>query len=267
MSQQRAVHAGEVSEPVEGADAGPAEEYRKTRLLERIQSLHKRASDLAQAARLTLGSSRQEAEGLARQALTVAAHAYWYAEETERAGAEHEFLHHLGRWTREAFGCEFDWDGRTYSTSCPVLIADKRFGCSPTVVATEVLCSICDQDLSMCAHSRDRLYWVKGERTTSGTCRVCNEKDDCEHDPNKLYHAPVYRIRKGLKLMEGSFVDVPAEPTARTTRLWKDTDDLMRAVRAAFPDVPATCNHCREPYNGLPAPVDLSDIPALFWID
>jgi hypothetical protein len=65
---------------------------------------------------------------------------------------------------------------------------------------------------------------------------------------------------------EASFVDVPADPTARPTKLWKHTDDLMRAVRNAFPNAPALCNHCREPYHGLPQPLDLTDPAALFWI-
>lgn len=266
MSEQDAVCTGGPGEPAEGADAGPADEYRKEMLMAHRQSLHQRASELLHAARHTVAASRHEAEKLAREALTEAAHAYWYAEETEAAGPEHKFLHQIGRWTRETFGCAFDWNGTSYISSCPVLLADKRFGASPTLVATQILCSVCDQDLSECAHSRERLYIVRGDRTTSGSCRVCNTRDDCEHDPNKLYAAPVYRIRKGMKLIEASFVDVPADPTARPTELRKYTDDLMRAVRRAFPNVPKFCDHCREPYHGLPRPLDLNDSEALFWI-
>ena len=67
------------SEPVEGDDAGPAQEYWANWHLERVRSAHERASNLADAARDALGSSPEKAEGLARQALTESAHAYWFA--------------------------------------------------------------------------------------------------------------------------------------------------------------------------------------------
>jgi hypothetical protein len=253
-------------EPIEGADAGSAEAYKKDWLRKRIRTEHDRASQLLDDARKLLNSSPHEAERLARDALTAAAYAYWLAEETDGAGGEHEFLHQIGRWTRETFGCEFDWDGYQYKTSCPVRIADKRYGASPTLVADKILCSVCDQDLSECPHSRDRLYWVRGEHTSSGTCRVCNEEEECEHEPSQFYRAPVFRLRKGMRLVEASYVHVPADPLARTVHLWLETDDLMRSVRAAFPEAPQLCNHCLNRYHGLPKPLNLNDIRALHYI-
>src|ERR1700738_514895 len=99
MTEQDAVDAGESEEPVEGTDAGCADEFWVKRKLERIQSAHTRASKLFEAARDALASSREEAERLTRDALTEAAHAYWFAEGTADAGAEHEYLHRIGRWT------------------------------------------------------------------------------------------------------------------------------------------------------------------------
>lgn len=249
------------SEPVEGDDAGPAQEYWANWHLERVRSAHERASNLADAARDALGSSPEKAEGLARQALTESAHAYWFAEGTAGASAEHEYLHQLGRWTRQTFGCEFDWDGENYRTSCPVKLADKRFGLSVGFVGRKV-CSICNMGYSECRrHYRDRLYWVKGGPTTFGPCRVCVEEQEvCEHSPSELYVAPVVGIWRETVPEEVSIVDVPANPLARPVDLEIETDALSRAVRKAFPDIPAFCDHCLRPYHGLPEPLNISGL-------
>ena len=212
-----------------------------------------------EAARDALASSREEAERLARDALTEAAHAYWFAEGTADAGAEHEYLHRIGRWTCKTFGCELVWGGMNYRTYCPVKLADKRFGFSVHFVARR-LCSVCDQDVSECSHRRRRLYWVRGEKAPSGICRVCGNEDGCKHEPAKLYRAGVFRIVKNARLVDGSIVDVPADPLARPVWLEVETDALSRAVRTAFPDVPARCNHCLQPYHGLPESLNIAGL-------
>ncbi len=245
-------------EPAEGDDAGPADEYWIDRKVASIRATHARAGALFQAARETLPHEPDRAKALANQALTEAAHAYWFAEGTPEAQAEHEYLHEIGRWTCDAFDCEFGWDGTNYRTYCPVKIADKRFGMSVHFIARRN-CSVCDQDVSDCSHRDDRLYWVKGEKAASGMCRVCQSEDKCGHEPNTLYRAPRVRIVVDARLIEGSIVDVPADPLCRPQFLTVDTDELSRAVRRAFPDVPAFCTHCRGPYHGLPEPLDLSE--------
>ncbi|MGH3556306.1 MAG: hypothetical protein ACRDTK_02095 [Mycobacterium sp.] len=260
MTEQEGVGAGGSEEPIEGADAGSAEEYWKDRKLAPILSAHTRASELFQAAHDALAASPEEAEALARQALTEAAHAYWFAEGTSGAGAEHEYLHQIGRWTCETFHCEFAWDGTNHRTYCPVKVADKRLGFSAHFIAKR-FCSVCDQDVSECSHRDNRFYWVKGDKTPSGMCRVCRSQDTCEHEPSKLYRAPRVRIVRDARLVEGSFVDVPADPLCRLEYLPVETDELSRAVRRAFPDVPAFCDHCLRPYHGLPAPLNIADLP------
>jgi len=56
--------------------------------------------------------SPEEAADRAQEALLVAAETYWFAEETGFAFAEHEYLHEIGRWTRENIGCQFDCEKR-----------------------------------------------------------------------------------------------------------------------------------------------------------
>jgi hypothetical protein len=254
------VEPEEAARTVEGEDAGPAEEFWANWHLQRVRSAHERASSLVEAAHEILSSSREEAQGLARQALVEAAHAYWFAEGTAGACAEHKYLHQIGRWTRQTFGCEFDWDGEIYRTSCPVKLADKRFGVSVGFTGRR-MCSICNQEYWECPHYGDRLYWVRGGPTTFGPCRVCVEEGEvCEHSPGELYAAPVVRHWREKVLEEVSIVDVPANPLARPVDLEIETDALSRAVRKAFPDVPAFCGHCLRPYHGLPEPLNISGL-------
>jgi hypothetical protein len=260
MIEQAAAEAGEPQKPVEGADAGPAEEYLENRKLQRIRSAHARASGLADSARVTLNfSSSEEAEHLARQALRAAVETYWFAEGTALASAEHEYLHEIGRWTRETFGCQLDREGAKYSTSCPVMLADKRVGFSVGVVA-RVVCSICGENLSECSHRRSRLYWVRGGPTEFGPCRVCRKRK-CAHKPDQLYKAPVIGVMKDCVLEEASVVDVPADPLARQTKLDITHANLRELLGAAFtPGVPVNCDHCLEPYHGLPDSLDIAGL-------
>jgi hypothetical protein len=135
MSSAAMPRQDEDSEPVEGADAGPAEEFFANRRLEQVRSAHERASELLHEAQAVVASAPEEAEQLSRAALLHAAHAYWFAEGTAGSVVEHEYLHEIGHWTRERLGCELDWDGQNYSTSCPVKLADRRCGFSPGFVA------------------------------------------------------------------------------------------------------------------------------------
>jgi hypothetical protein len=259
VSDQPAADAGEQQDTVEGADAGPAEEYLENRKLERIRSAHARASELADSVRVANFSSSKKGEKLARKALRAAAETYWFAEETALASAEHEYLHEIGRWTRETFGCQLDREGTQYSTSCPVMLADKRIGFSVGVVA-RVVCSICGENLSECSHRRSRLYWVRGGPTGFGPCRVCGKRK-CAHKSGQLYKAPVIGIMKDCVLEEASVVDVPADPLARQTKLDITQANLRELLGAAFtPGVPLNCDHCLEPYHGLPASLDIAGL-------
>jgi hypothetical protein len=251
--------ASTANEPVEGGDAGPAEEYWENRKRERIESSHARAESLAGGARIALMFSPDEAEQRAREALRAAAETYWLAEETEFAADAHQYLHEIGRWTREHIGCQFDCENGKYATSCPVKLADKRFGLSVGAIA-KVICSFCGNDLSECSHCRSRLYWARGGPTEFGPCRVCG-KAKCDHELGELYKAPVVGIMKDCVLEEASFVDVPADPLARPTKLEISSEGLYEALGPAFtPGVPVNCDHCLALYHGLPESLDIAGL-------
>ncbi|WP_090363937.1 hypothetical protein [Mycolicibacterium fluoranthenivorans] len=249
-----------LNQSVEGSDAGPAQEFLALRKVELIQRTHADAQGLADAARITqLFSSAEAAEQLAREALTVAAKAYWFAEQTDLAEFEHKYLHEIGRWTRMSFGCQLDCHATQYSTSCPVLIADKRMGLSIGAVC-KVTCSFCGEDMSECGHRRERLYWAIGGRTEFGPCRVCG-KQKCDHKSTELYAVPVKGILHDCVLEEASVVDVPADPLARQTKLDIGHQRLQELLGDAFtPGIAVNCDHCMETYHGLPESLDVGKL-------
>jgi hypothetical protein len=221
---------------------------------------HGKAVALVEEARELLGRNTADAESRARSSLRAAAETYWYAELSDRAEPEHEYLHEIGQWTRETFGCEITVQGDEYSTSCPVKLADKRLGMSIGFVARK-WCSICDEDLSECSHRADRLYWVAGGATAFGSCRVCGVAD-CAHGADQLFPAPVIAVIKSFdRVEEASLVDVPAQPLARFASLPINTSTLRAGLGAAFtPGVRVSCDHCLSPYHGLPEAVNVHPV-------
>jgi hypothetical protein len=66
---------------------------------------------------------------------------------------------------------------------------------------------------------------------------------------------------KDLVLEEASVVDVPADPLARQTKLEITHANLRELLRAAFtPGIALNCDHCLEPYHGLPKSLDIAGL-------
>jgi hypothetical protein len=70
-------------------------------------------------------------------------------------------------------------------------------------------------------------------------------------------------IMKDCVLEEASFVDVPEDPLARQTKVDIRHDRLRELLGAAFtPGVPVNCDHCLDPYHGLPQSLDIAGLSA-----
>ncbi|MEU5859263.1 hypothetical protein ABZ799_28455 [Nocardiopsis dassonvillei] len=238
--------------PLEDSDAGDATEWVKKKSIHRIQSARRAARREFDAAKHWLHMNRTKSEVNARRALRLGAEAYWFAELTELAEREHRTLHAMGRWTAANFDCWLDYENGSYSTSCPVAIADVRMGFSPGFAARR-MCSICDGDLSECPHLRGRLYWVRGSKHSGGYCRVCASKS-CNHRDHRLYKTCVIGIIKEVDVLrEVSVVDVPAQPLARLTKRAVSLKAIADAFGPGFvPGVKVGCTSCSFPYPGLP---------------
>lgn len=238
--------------PEVGSDAGDATAFLAEQKNRHVRASRAAARRMLADAQRRQGHARNLAEGLARRALRQAAEAYWLAEGTELALAAHRELHRMGRWVRQTFGCELDFRDGTYSTSCPVKLADMRLGFSPGFSAQRH-CSICGDDLAECPHLRHRLYWVKGGPGATGLCAVCL-RDSCTHSVNRLYRVAVVSVISEIdELREVSMVDVPANPLARPISLPIDATRLAERFGAAFrAGMPVNCDHCLGPYEGPP---------------
>lgn len=259
MTEPVSYRVDEPGAPTEYSEAGSSDGFWEEHSLHQVTSAHDAAEELFSSANDLLALSVERAEEYARRALRSCAEAYWYAERGSHAAGEHAYLHEIGHWTRTVFGCELDFDGSDYSTSCPVLLADKRYGFSVGYVARK-WCSICDEDISECGHRRRSLYWVRGGPTSFGPCRVCGG-DGCHHEPDRLYKAPVVSVVKEIEMLEEvSLVHVPAQPLARPVKLQIDASELAQALGADFHvGVRVSCDHCLETYHGLPEPLPFSE--------
>lgn len=192
-----------------------------------------------------------EAEASSRAALATLASALNWAEDTESEDEAHRKLDEAGRWVRETFGCHIEQSGSDYWQACPVALGHNRIGLSIGGMARRI-CSLCGGDLSECEHRRGTAYMVPGGSTDLGWCRVCLQKDGCEHKPDETYRVGVVSIIVGIELTEVSLVGKPANPDARLTRVRIDASKLSDSLGPDFvPGMAVSCDKCLAPCTGL----------------
>jgi hypothetical protein len=237
-------HIGDPGTPIEGSDAGDADDLQKAYIEKVIRQYAQKAKqDFHRAQRLLSRGSRTAAEQFVDQALSNSAKAFWWSEDTDGEESQHILLHKIGRWKYQKLGCFLEFDGRQYHQKCLVAIAHKKMGTSIGYYGDRI-CSICDHDLSDCPHSQDRSYWVRGERDSRGNCRVCQKKK-CDHSVDNLYRARVVGISINLVLEEVSFVRRPADPEARITDIPFSGGEMAAHFGSEFQEgMPVRCNAC-----------------------
>ncbi len=199
---------------------------------------------------------RDESEDLARRALSLRTSAFNWLEDTKYEEKAHKKLHQFGRPTRKRFpkGCAFVWNGSGYEQRCPVAIAHKRFGFSPSMILGKRICSVCAEDASECPHLRTEKYAVRGGRNATGYCPVCMSKDDCDHSPSTTYWVrPTGIVTTIERVDEISIVAKPVDPDARLLALPVNKDDVIRSLGSTFAyghDTVA-CSRCLLPCSGF----------------
>lgn len=192
-----------------------------------------------------------EAEAVARSALAEFASALNWAEDSVLEGSVHARMDQAGRWVREEFGCTLRRDGNEYSQACPVALAHNRIGLSIGGYSRK-LCSICGEDFSECQHQPGVEYRAQGGLEPLGWCRVCGNKDGCEHLADETYRARLIAIVVEMDLDEISLVAKPAHPDARLTSVSYSVRELKDALGDDFePGVEVDCNRCLRPCQGL----------------
>jgi hypothetical protein len=161
--------------PAEGSDAGDASDLHEVRRLRPIREYRAAAKRHFYAAKQLATRDARAAEHEARQAITDAVKAFWWAEDSELEAEQHRLMHEIGEWTRERFGCWLHSEDGRYTVRCPIVLAHKRLGFSVGYIA-KLVCSICAGDVSECPHMPDRAYWVRGARMRQATARFAWEK-------------------------------------------------------------------------------------------
>jgi hypothetical protein len=247
---RKGIPAGSKDAPTEGDDAGPSDDLHRNYIKQTVIEYRQQAVRQYRYAKKLAGSSKELAENTARSAIESAAHAFWWAEDTEMAEDQHILMHQIGRWVRKTFGCYFTYENSEYKSKCYLSIAHKKIGFSVGFIANRI-CSICGEDLSECPHQRDRSYWVKGGPRTNRPCAVC-VNDNCNHRPDHLYRAGVVSIIKSGEIREVSLVPRPANPDARLTEIPISTRDLIDHFGDEFvPGLPVSCDKCLSPCGGF----------------
>jgi hypothetical protein len=228
-----------------------------TEFLERERE--KRVEETRKAARRKWGMSilRQSmgdatAERHAREALRLAASAFWVAEDPLLEDAAHEDLDKFGRWTRETFGCALSYEDGHYVQTCPVAIAHKRMGFSVGMLVTNRICVICGEKIpDTCTHRAGVVYQVDGGPNQLGFCRVCRSTNCVNHVAGQTYPTVQTRIVLEAELEEISLVRKPAQPEARPTKLPVSWDDIRRNYPGTRRGDRVSCDRCLYPCSGI----------------
>jgi hypothetical protein len=192
------------------------------------------------------------AEQHARDALRLAASAFWIAEDSPLEDAAHEDLDKFGRWTRETFGCALSFEDGHYVQKCPVAIAHKRVGLSVGMLVTNRICAICGQKFpDSCTHRSGVVYQVNGGPNQLGFCKVCGSRDCAKHVAGQIYPTVQTRIVLEAELVEYSLVRRPAQPEARPTKLPVSWDEIRRSYPGTQRGDRVSCDRCLYPCSGI----------------
>ncbi len=235
-------------EPLSISAAELLERERKQRINETRKAAHRKWG--MSILRQSLGDVT--AEKHARDALRIAASAFWLAEDSPLEDAAHEDLDKFGRWTRETFGCALSFEDGHYGQTCPVAIAHKRIGFSVGMLVTNRICAICgDKFPDCCTHRAGLVYQVEGGPNKLGFCRVCGSKECAKHVAGQTYPTVQTRIVLEAEIEEVSLVRKPAQPEARPTKLPVSLDEIHRGHPEIRYGDRVPCDRCLYPCSGI----------------
>jgi len=222
--------------------------------IERGLHLRSEARELFATAMGEAAGTDEEREVLARKALSVGTSAFNWLEDSEWEEAAHDELHAMGRRVHELFpaGCHLDWTGERYEHRCPVRLAHKRFGFSPSMRVGKKLCMICGDDVSECPHLPGRMYSVLASRDDEGECSICH-RTDCDHQVGAEYMARMsVRITEIVALDHLAIVPRPVQVDNRLSAIPVSNEGLAEALGPEFhPGIELYCSRCELACTGL----------------
>lgn len=198
-----------------GADAGSAKELDDKRTASQINRRKRRSESSFKKAQKSYDSSNlDKARDHMKDALEYGAKAYWWSENTPYQEELHKYIHMIAKWNHDKLGCFIEYENGKYVLRCMIAYSHKRLGVSPGMYGDKI-CSLCDEDLSVCLHKTNRTYWIRGgSRNNRNLCRICLKKK-CNHNAKYLYRSVVVAHLENPVLEEVSLVKYPVQPEMR----------------------------------------------------
>lgn len=196
-------------------------------------------------------ASLEGLEARAREALAAAVNAFDHLEDTALASEAHAWAHTIGEMVGGLFGCRAQRENDRWFDVCRLSLMHLRVGASPGFTARR-LCSLCNQDLTVCDHVPGATYAVAAARGADGSCNICGSAEGCIHAPGTTYPVAVHGIvREVDRLDEISAVARPRDPLARVSAV-----EIPADVIAAMPNHDASnaalhCEWCVAPCTGF----------------
>ncbi|WP_340696865.1 hypothetical protein [Cellulosimicrobium funkei] len=233
------------------AEAGPSEDIWRAHNDGMVANRLSDARNGIDSARQAMTNDIAEAERCAREALAEYASALNWAEDTDSEESVHSEMDQAAEWVRRTFGCRLAREGTEYFQRCPIALGHSRAGLSVGGYVRKQ-CSLCGEDLSECSHLPDMAYLVPGGAADLGWCRVCLQRDSCEHASDQNYRVAVVAMVVEMSFEEVSLVPKPAFPDARLTSMSISASELRTALGAEFtPGIDVSCDRCLTPCGGL----------------
>ncbi|MEU2470412.1 hypothetical protein ABZ601_04785 [Streptomyces sp. NPDC012842] len=188
-------------------------------------------------------------EEMARNSLARAVDAFNFLEDTDLSELAHLHAHKVAALVGGVFGCNVECSDGSYWDICQLSLMHRRCGMSAGFTATR-RCSLCNDDIDLCAHLLDTLYEVQVQRGSDGRCNVCG-RDSCPHADGEAVLAYPHPVMSDFELHEVSLVRRPRDPLARISKLELDPDLLARTLGGSPDGRDVSCYRCLHPCEGF----------------
>jgi hypothetical protein len=196
-------------------------------------------------------TSLRRLEERARGALDAAVDAFDHLEDTPFASDAHALAHTIGEMVAGLFGCQAQRENDRWLDVCRLSLMHLRVGMSPGFAARR-LCSLCNQDFTVCDHVPGATYSVVAARRADGSCSICGNAERCTHTPGVPYPVLVHGIVRDVdRLDEISTVARPRDPLARVNAVEIPADVIASLSNHDAANASLHCESCATPCTGF----------------
>jgi hypothetical protein len=149
------------------------------------------------------------------------------------------------------FGCQAQRENDRWFDVCRLSLMHLRAGMSPGFTARR-LCSLCNQDFTVCDHIPGATYPVVATRLANGSCNICGSAERCAHTPDATYPVLAHGIVREVDgLDEISTVARPRDPLARINAIEIPADAIASLPNHDAASALLHCESCIAPCKGF----------------